>query len=135
LAAVLKVPAVFYRYYCQKSDEIFVLILKGKTMRSVKGFTLVELMIVVLILGALAAIAIPRIMGGAQTARISACSTNIDMMNSQIELYYANEGAWPTQLTDVTNDPNYFPEGTPLCPFGTTYTYNGTTNRVNAHSH
>jgi len=104
-------------------------------MRRVKGFTLVELMIVVLILGALAAIAIPRIMGGAQTARISACSTNIDMMNSQIELYYANEGSWPTQLTDVTSDPNYFPEGTPVCPFSTTYTYNSTTNRVNAHSH
>ncbi len=104
-------------------------------MRRVKGFTLVELMIVVLILGALAAIAIPRIMGGAQTARISACNTNVDMMNSQIELYFANEGSWPTQLSDVTSDPNYFPEGTPVCPFGSTYTYNSTTNRVNAHSH
>ena len=103
-------------------------------MRSEKGFTLVELMIVVLILGALAAIAIPRIMGGAQTARISACDTNIDMLNSQIELYYANEGAWPTALTDVTADPNYFPDGAPTCPLGTAYIYNAN-HRVDAHSH
>ncbi len=103
-------------------------------MRSEKGFTLVELMIVVLILGALAAIAIPRIMGGAQTARISACSTNIDMLNSQIELFNANTGAWPTALTDVTTDPNYFPDGAPACPLSTTYIYNSD-NRVDAHTH
>ncbi len=104
-------------------------------MRSKKGFTLVELMIVVLILGALAAIAIPRIMGGAQTARISACSTNIDMLNSQIELYNANEGAWPAALADVTGDPNYFPDGAPACPIGTGYIYNGTSNRITPHAH
>jgi general secretion pathway protein G len=104
-------------------------------MRSKKGFTLVELMIVVLILGALAAIAIPRIMGGAQTARISACSTNIDLLNSQIELYNANKGLWPAALTDVTSDPNYFPDGAPVCPFGTAYNYNAITHRVDAHSH
>ena len=103
-------------------------------MRSKKGFTLVELMIVVLILGALAAIAIPRVMGGAQAARISACNTNIDMINSQIELYNANEGDWPAALTDVTTDPNYFPDEPPTCPFETTYIYNSD-NRVDAHNH
>jgi type II secretion system protein G len=103
-------------------------------MRSEKGFTLVELMIVVLILGALAAIAIPRIMGGAQTARISACSTNIDMLNSQIELYNANEGSWPVSLAALTSDPNYFPDAAPTCPLGTAYNYNAN-NRIDAHSH
>jgi len=103
-------------------------------MRSEKGFTLVELMIVVLILGALAAIAIPRIMGGAQTARISACETNIDMLNSQIELYNANTGSWPAALTDVTTDPNYFPDGEPKCPFNVPYNYNSD-HRVDVHSH
>lgn len=93
-------------------------------------------MIVVLILGALAAIAIPRIMGGAKTAKVNACKTNVDMLNSQIELYYANTDAWPTLLTDVTSDPNYFPDTvTPPCPFEEIYNYNTTNKRVTEHSH
>jgi len=63
----------------------------------------VELLIVVLILGALAAIALPRIMGGANNARINACLTNIEVLNSQTELYNANEGAWPADVAELTN--------------------------------
>lgn len=104
-------------------------------MRYKKGFTLVELIVVVLILGALAAIAIPRITAGAYTAKVNACKTNVDLINSQIELYYANNGAWPSLLTDVTESTDYFPDGAPACPFGTAYSYSTTTHRVADHSH
>jgi len=104
-------------------------------MRRIKGFTLVELLVVVLILGALAAIAVPRIIGGATNAKINACKTNVDLINSQIELYYANHDSWPSALTTVTGDANYFPDGAPTCPFGTTYTFSTTTHRVPDHSH
>lgn len=106
-------------------------------MHRQKGFTLVELLVVVLILGALAAIAVPRIIGGATNAKINACKTNVDLINSQIELYYANEGDWPGSLNDLTSDPNanYFPDGMPTCPFGDSYTYSTSTYRVSEHSH
>ena len=98
---------------------------------------MIELMIVVLVLGALTAIAIPRITGGAFNAGVNACRKNVDIINSQIELYYSRTGSWPLDLGEVTKDPNYFPDGPPQCPFNIPYvlvTTNGK-NRVPEHKH
>ena len=104
-------------------------------MKSKKGLTLVELLIVVIILSALAAIAVPRITASATSAKTNACKTNVDTINTQIELYYSTNSAWPSALTDVTADVNYFPDGAPACPHGTDYTYSSSTHRVADHSH
>ena len=95
------------------------------------GVTLIELLIVVLILAALSAIAIPRISQSAQNAKKNACDTNIDVVNSAIEMYNADNSAYPTNLVnDVTGSTTYFPDGAPACPLKGTYTMDGTTKRI-----
>lgn len=52
-----------------------------------KGFTLVEILIVVVILGILAAIVIPQFSEASSEARKSSVQSNLQMVRSQIELY------------------------------------------------
>lgn len=103
-------------------------------MRYRKGVTLVELLIVVLIVGALAYIAVPRIIGGATDAKTNSCLTNIALINTGMELYRANEDAYP-DLATLFSDDDYFPDGTPACAFDVNYTLTADSNRINATEH
>jgi len=100
-----------------------------------KGFTLVELMIVVLILGTLTAIAVPRITVSAKASKISACRANVQLINRQIEMFKSNTGDWPNDLSELTKNPDYFPDGPPECPFGIPYAISDSTHRVIRHRH
>ena len=70
-----------------------------------KGFTLIELMIVVAIIGILAAIAIPAYQNYTIRAQITEGLTLGDGWKTAISEYYANTGNWPTQsnLTGTCN--------------------------------
>ena len=105
-------------------------------MNARKGVTLIELLIVVLILAALSAIAIPRISQSATNAKAKACETNLDVLNSSIELYNAEEGSYPTNLTTITESTVYFPDGVPTCPVtGSPYSNTLVNNRVDPSGH
>ncbi len=100
-----------------------------------EGVTLIELLIVVLILAALSAIAIPRISQSAQNAKANACDTNVDVINSAIEMYNADNSGYPENMSDVTESATYFPDGAPVCPLAVAYVMDGVTYRVSSHSH
>ncbi|MCG3125204.1 MAG: hypothetical protein CHACPFDD_00019 [Phycisphaerae bacterium] len=67
------------------------------------GFTLVEMIIVVVIVGILAAIAIPRLSRGASGASDSGVRGNLAVLRNAIELYYYEHGEYPGKNGDGTN--------------------------------
>ncbi len=90
------------------------------------GFSLLELLAVVTILGIIAAVVIPRVSVSADTAKTNAHKQNISEINSAVERWYFQKGSWPANnLSDIGADPNYFPNGVPTNPTnGAAYTLN-----------
>ena len=60
----------------------------GAALKNQSGFTLIEMLIVVIVLGILAMIIIPQITVSTEDAKLSALQTNLNTMRNAIELYY-----------------------------------------------
>ncbi|MFA5252684.1 MAG: prepilin-type N-terminal cleavage/methylation domain-containing protein [Phycisphaerae bacterium] len=72
-------------------------------MRAKSGFTLVEILIVVVILGILAAIVIPQFTDASEDAKMAALVSDLQTMRGQIELYKAqHNGVVPGDVTTVS---------------------------------
>ncbi|WP_152183681.1 type II secretion system protein [Sulfurimonas indica] len=67
------------------------------------GFTMIELIFVIVILGILAAVAIPKLAATRTDAGVSKMSSNIATVVSDAGAYWTANGAWPTNWSDVTN--------------------------------
>ena len=67
-----------------------------KAIRGSSGFTLVEIMVVMVILGVLAATVVPRFIGTTHDAKVSAAKSQVSELESALERFYVNMDRYPT---------------------------------------
>ena len=93
-------------------------------MQKKSGFTLVEIMIVVAIIGLLAAIAIPSFVKARTQAQTNACINNLRQIDAAKEQWALADGATTGAVT--VSEVNEYIKGstTPECPANGTYAYN-----------
>jgi len=104
-----------------------------------KGFTLIELMVVIVILGVLAGLIVPRIMGRPDEARQLKAKMQIESLETALKLYKLDNGAYPSTdqglealVTQSETPPvprkwregGYLEKGkVPVDPWGNTFVY------------
>ncbi|MDD4908506.1 MAG: general secretion pathway protein GspG, partial [Candidatus Omnitrophica bacterium] len=102
---------------------------------------LIELVMVIVIIGILAAIAIPKFIDLRNDAKQAACDSNIGTVRAALASFYAKSAiagtaAFPANGSSTFATGYFASEEIPTCPFtGATYTWNETTGNVASHAH
>ena len=69
---------------------------RGRSGSSARGFTLIEIMVVVVIMGILAALIVPKLMGRSDDARIAAAKQDVATLMQALKLYKLDNQRYPT---------------------------------------
>ena len=108
-------------------------------MKNQKGFTLIEIMVVVIILGLLAGLVLPRILGQEEKAKVETTKVQIRSLESALDAFKLDNGFYPTtdqgfdaliKKPEAGRIPNKWREGgylkparIPKDPWGKDYVY------------
>lgn len=98
--------------------------------RRERGFTLVELLLVLVILALIGGLVLPGIIGKAESAKIKAASSQVSRLSMAVESYYLDTGTTPESLAQLVEDSGeqgwngpYVKESSLKDPWGREYEY------------
>ena len=99
-----------------------------------RGMSLMELTLAVLLLGIVAAVAVPRLGGAARAVEMESCDRQREAIDLHAALHRRNTGAWPqADLSDLAAS---LPDGLPVCPVdGGAYVFDPATGKTVPHAH
>ena len=100
-----------------------------------RGFTMVELLVVIIIIAVLVAIALPRYFAAIYAGRLNACKSNFKIINTAAQAYFAQNKVWPPAgiagVADMITSSGTTPGGAaiksgqlteaPICPWSVPY--------------
>ncbi|MFT4631196.1 MAG: general secretion pathway protein G [Candidatus Pseudothioglobus sp.] len=87
--------------------------MKQLQKHTARGFTLIEIMVVVVILGILGSLIVPNIIGRPDEARATAARADIEAVGNALELYRLDNGTYPSTdqgLEALVSQPSGYPE-------------------------
>jgi general secretion pathway protein G len=103
---------------------------KRNFRRASEGFTLIEILLVVVIIGILAAVAVPKLTGRKNQADRAAAQASIESISTALKLYELDNGDFPGTLQGLVANPGaknwrgpYLEKGVPKDPWGNDYIY------------
>lgn len=101
-------------------------------MRNNRGFTMIELLVVLVILGLLAGLVGPQFFGKVDSSKVKTAETQVKMLKMALQTYRLDVGQYPPTLEGLRTAPAavkqywdgpYLEEGVPLDPWNNNYVY------------
>ena len=118
------------KFYHQRTMKIQIQNPKSGIRDCRRAFTLVEMLLVITIIGILAALVIPKMVGRSEQARQAAAHADLSSIKTALDAYEVDNGFYPKSLQDLIQQPSNarnwhgpYLDNLPVDPWGNPYVY------------